>query len=687
MAHPVTVRASDTRDVTGLTIYLTKPIALGAPAAGAVLPSQEATFTWQAEPAEAVIWTIFLQDTRTTPGLGLQTARQITSPSWTTPSPICPGTYRWVVSGFDSGGRMVGYSDGRDISYSGVSGSTIPQLNLPACRDTLTAMSAPLSWQNPPGTTQYQLQVLPFKNDGPGINIIRNAETSYTIPAPVFGQGNYLLLPDITYQWRVRTSSSLTGLSENDPGWGQWSDWWTFRTPRLPSNTVTLASPATGATVATMTPVLSWTDSTTSNFYYEIEVSKDPSFTTQIDRAVAAVYQNLVHGAVSTPQNSYTLPPAALEANTTYYWRVRPRVQGDGTPLGWSKLGTFCTVPAECVPGSLPGTVPLRSFESPSPFMFSPNFISDRILFASRDMVSKGWSYSVLYRSADRGRTWNPVDAPGFPGVRGLVFSPNFAQDQAIFASGFDPDTRDCAFLRSANAGQIWSPVGTVFRGTICPSGLALSPNFASDQTFIGAYTGTSNVIAQGNVVGGPSCLPICAAFLWVRFSSNYSQDQTIYLAGSQGYSGTPGNGIWVTHDRGSTWQHTGGIIPTEHAGRFQASPNFDADRTIFAIGTPGSYSSGDPGVGVFKTTDAGASWIQVLQGCTGPLTLSPRFGSNGVVYCGNGSDALMSADGGINWRKPSYWPDGIATYAFTPDGSEIWAAMRDGMIFRLPSS
>jgi hypothetical protein len=27
----------------------------------------------------------------------------------------------------------------------------------------------------------------------------------------------------------------------------------------------------------------------------------------------------------------------ALQAATTYWWRVRPRIQGDGTPLPWTE--------------------------------------------------------------------------------------------------------------------------------------------------------------------------------------------------------------------------------------------------------------------------------------------------------------------------------------------------------------
>ena len=39
-----------------------------------------------------------------------------------------------------------------------------------------------LTWSLPPGSTQYQLRLTAA--DGPGANVIRNAETSFRLPAP-----------------------------------------------------------------------------------------------------------------------------------------------------------------------------------------------------------------------------------------------------------------------------------------------------------------------------------------------------------------------------------------------------------------------------------------------------------------------------------------------------------------------
>ena len=72
-------------------------------------------------------------------------------------------------------------------------------------------------------------------------------------------------------------------------------------------------------------------------------MSKDQSFGAGVNNP-PFLYWELVHGGVSTPPNSYVVPSKfPLEAGATYYWRVRPRVQGDGTPTAWTDAYLFKT--------------------------------------------------------------------------------------------------------------------------------------------------------------------------------------------------------------------------------------------------------------------------------------------------------------------------------------------------------
>ncbi len=203
-----------------------------------------------------------------------------------------------------------------------------PALTGPATGARLPGLGADLSWSNPRGAVQYQVEVVPFGNDGPGINLVRNVADNYRVEAPVFGSGNYVMLPDETYLWRVRTSVVTRPPEElTEADWDAWSASW-FHTASRDSSGI---ASATGASL----PI--WTNADNDVFYYEIQVSPLPDFGPD-----AFLYWELRHGGATQPLNSYRPPPEfPLRAGITYYWRVRPRVQGDGAPVAWSPVWSF----------------------------------------------------------------------------------------------------------------------------------------------------------------------------------------------------------------------------------------------------------------------------------------------------------------------------------------------------------
>ncbi len=213
-----------------------------------------------------------------------------------------------------------------------------PSLTAPMNGAMVPNLGVTLSWLTQPGTAQYHLQVIPHNNDGPGANVIRNADSSYfTLPSPPQWYG---LLPDMTYTWRIRTTSAAF---PQELDWSAWSSR-TFKTPGVSSDTIRLMEPAAGNTIDSRTPTLTWSNSNGAVFYYEVQVSKDPAFETNPETATAMVYWQLLHGAVTSPPNSYAVPSSfPLESNSTYYWRVRPRIQGDGMPVSWTGAGMFRT--------------------------------------------------------------------------------------------------------------------------------------------------------------------------------------------------------------------------------------------------------------------------------------------------------------------------------------------------------
>ncbi|GEM_PF-5101083 len=226
------------------------------------------------------------------------------------------------------------------------------QLQSPPDGTQLPDFDATLTWSNPPGTTQYYLEVIPYPSapggppDGPGITLVRNAETSFTLQPPQMGQGNYVLLPDITYTWRISAGDSSSFAPPGDPSYGPAAQR-TFRTPAVSSSGITPLQPGNGGSVDNVTPLLQWANSPPEAdqvFYYEIQLSKDSGFNTDARSAIAPVYWELVHGGVTNPLNSYQVREEfPLDSESRYFWRVRPRVQGDGQPVAWSQTFSFTT--------------------------------------------------------------------------------------------------------------------------------------------------------------------------------------------------------------------------------------------------------------------------------------------------------------------------------------------------------
>jgi Sortilin, neurotensin receptor 3, len=132
------------------------------------------------------------------------------------------------------------------------------------------------------------------------------------------------------------------------------------------------------------------------------------------------------------------------------------------------------------------------------------------------------------------------------------------------------------------------------------------------------------------------------------------------------------GDGIYVSHDGGDTWQHKG--LPTsEHIVRILVSP---ADSNTVYVCVPGRLWSDSADRGVYRTTDGGTTWQQVLKGSnlsTGcsSLALDPAnpkklfaglwdFRRKGWTFRsgGEGPDApsgsalWTSADGGTSWSE-----------------------------------
>lgn len=194
------------------------------------------------------------------------------------------------------------------------------------------------------------------QEDGPGISLVIGDVDAIlafirgerTEPAPDVANGKgFILLHDQLVRTQVCFAEP-----EAQPDWNS-SDWFTRKRPngdvisncasitqRTPKSTAVMSN-ATEARIASNTPTVKWNTSDNTAWYDEVQLSGDTRFDPNPDTATSFVYWNLVHAGQSQPKNSWTVPKDAALAPGKYYWRVRERVQGSGTPAKWSEPFAF----------------------------------------------------------------------------------------------------------------------------------------------------------------------------------------------------------------------------------------------------------------------------------------------------------------------------------------------------------
>jgi photosystem II stability/assembly factor-like uncharacterized protein len=125
------------------------------------------------------------------------------------------------------------------------------------------------------------------------------------------------------------------------------------------------------------------------------------------------------------------------------------------------------------------------------------------------------------------------------------------------------------------------------------------------------------------------------------------------------------GNGVYRSTDAGATWKHMG-LRETHHISRVLVHPT---NPSIVYVAAVGRLWGPNKERGVFKTTDAGETWKQVLfvNEDTGVIDLAMAPGSPdtllaaayqrrrtvfGFAGSGPGGGVYKTTDGGANWKK-----------------------------------
>ncbi len=285
---------------------------------------------------------------------------------------------------------------------------------------------------------------------------------------------------------------------------------------------------------------------------------------------------------------------------------------------------------------------------------FSPNYALDGTLFVGMAKSWYGrWGDAGVYRSTNYGQSW--VWCRGVPGshsdLRALAISPNFATDQTVYAGSYGP-----GIFRSTDGGNTWSAVNSGLP-YVAVSALAISPDFEHDATIyvglydIGVYRSTNGGLTWSSASQGLHGMAL--RMEGMAISPDYGTDQSLFVATEQG--------VYKTADGGSHWQPSGTVRhPVECV---VISPGFGTDGCAFA----GSV------VGIHKTTDRGNSWSAANYGLLAwgihSTIASPNYAHDRTIWAGrtcypNPAPVMRTTDGGMTWNVSSNGLDANVIYS-----------------------
>jgi photosystem II stability/assembly factor-like uncharacterized protein len=281
-----------------------------------------------------------------------------------------------------------------------------------------------------------------------------------------------------------------------------------------------------------------------------------------------------------------------------------------------------------------------------------------------------GTEYGVWRRS---GGDWQPLNAAlelgGSPPVRSLALSPAYAQDQTVFAAAGSTSGLGASLYRSTNRGADWQRVVT---GTQYIDQVVVSPAFAQDRRlYIAAVQAISASSDGGETWTKSPYWDFTHTARSLAISPDFAQDQTLVAAGNGVYRSTDGGASWspaanpppVSPNSGDGWR----------AGRVYWSQNGKLYLPIYTFDTVAPYTRHDQ---LWTSSDKGQTWSQLLAApdlpMAGPATGPTVLGDGDAIYLSVfddnelderavAPDLFVSRNGGATWLNLGAIPGGGA--------------------------
>ncbi len=277
----------------------------------------------------------------------------------------------------------------------------------------------------------------------------------------------------------------------------------------------------------------------------------------------------------------------------------------------------------------------------------NPDFMQalDSLVFAAQG--------TTIFRSADRGLTWNRTVETGFSGSPRRIFRSSGSLAMV---------TTDGRYLSSANQGVTW----TAYQQS--PSGYAYSQLLLHDSLL---FAGTDNGLYVSSNHGAN----------WKRLRSGLPAGQIILLERMLGklFLGIGGQGLFVSTNLGETWAKVDG-------GLARARVDYSGGMGMAASGNLLLLASSGPG-GVLGSRDSGKTWTPFNQGLPsnrqGGVTLYTNFNivfQADTAFVSTAVGVYRSTNGGVQWSAVNQGlpPTSDAFLGLGAAGADLYASIYD---------